>query len=164
MVDLSQSDHLIQALAGYPKKLEKYIQDLSEEALLWQPAAQEWSIQMVLTHLSNCEPFFQTRLERIVQEDNPFLPYFGPEQAIAISEKAALAVFEEFSERRQASLQQIYRYSASDWERPAIHETMGATTFQNQIQVIVHHDLEHLGQIHDVIVLREKAGQGKGKR
>lgn len=105
---------------------------------------------MVLTHLLHCEPVFQARLQRILDEDNPLLRGFGPEQATPISEQSSIALLGDFAAARKQTLAQIYAYSPEDWERPAVHNVQGKTTLKGQIQTIVKHDIEHLGQIYDL--------------
>jgi hypothetical protein len=41
-----------------------------------------------------------------------------------------------------------------DWERPAVHETMGPTTLALQVQNVINHDLEHLAQLRESTLLR----------
>ena len=156
MMESSRFNVLIQTLAGFPAKLQDLVQSMSSDAFDWQPEPDEWNAQMVLAHLLHCEPYFRKRLDRIVQEECPDLPYFGPEQAIPYSEQSCEELLLAFEQQRKETLKKIYTYTLEDWKRPARHATQGQTTFEGQIQVIVNHDLEHLGQVHDVYELWQK--------
>ena len=150
MLDSYQNNHLIQALSNLPGRIEECIAALSDTLLGWQPDEDSWSIQMVLAHLLHCEPLFQERLQHIFDHDNPTLAGFGPEQATPISEQSSAALLDDFVAARKQTLTQIYAYSPDDWERPAVHRVQGKTTLKGQIQNIVKHDMEHLGQIYDL--------------
>ena len=156
MMDMSQNNFLIQALSGYAKRIEQCVTDMPDEMLVWQPAPTEWSVQMVMAHLLHCEPLYRRRLARIVAEDHPSLPGFGPEQAPPIAEDSFPDLLAAFDDARRQTLSRIYDYSPEDWERPAFHKVQGATTLKAQIRNMVDHDMEHLGQIHDLCELWQK--------
>ena len=150
MLDSVHSNHLIQSLAGIVRRIQECITAIPDEALDWQPDEGQWSVQMVLTHLLNCEAFMRERLERIVNEEYPTVEGFGPDEAIPYSNKSVSRLLDEFDEARKQTLVQVYTYSVADWDRQAIHSVMGETTLKEQIQLIVKHDTEHLGQIYDL--------------
>lgn len=97
-----------------------------------------------------CEAPFLGRLTRIIQESQPWLPYFGPDVArpdLAIPMPEVLA---RFRAERDQLIVFLSTLAPDDWERPAIHETMGPTTLAGQVQNIVNHDSEHLGQLYEL--------------
>lgn len=105
---------------------------------------------MVLAHLLHCEGLMQQRLAKIASEDNPLVLGFGPKEAPPYSDKPAYILLDDFEDDRKKTLSQIYTYSTSDWKRRAVHSVQGETTLKEQIENIVHHDTEHLGQMYDL--------------
>jgi hypothetical protein len=77
---------------------------------------------------------------------------------------AALSDFRAGRERLLAFLSGL---APEAWDRPAVHETLGATTLALQVQNIINHDLEHLVQLHQLplsppLPLREGGPGGLG--
>ena len=66
---------------------------------------------------------------------------------------AALASFRAGRERLLAFLSGL---APDDWDRPAVHETLGPTTLALQVQNIINHDLEHLAQLQQAGQLRAR--------
>ena len=153
MLDSSHNNHLILALASFTERIKGCISPLPDTMYEWQPDRNNWSIQMVLAHLHHCEPLFRHRLARIVSIDKPFVMGFGPEEATPYSDKSTYVLVDTLSKSREETLDQIYTYTPEDWERKATHSVLGETTLKEQIQLITHHDTEHLGQLYDLCEL-----------
>ncbi len=150
MMDSPQTSYVIQALSQFQGQLRSVLHGMPRAMLTWQPTPTDWSMQMVLAHLLHCEPHFQARLACIMRTHNPFLHTFGPTDASPHSTVNTPILLTTFAAARQQTLRQIYAYRPSDWSRPAVHEQTGKTSLYEQIQIIFHHDTEHLGQLHDI--------------
>ena len=101
-----------------------------------------------VTHLAAAEAPFLQRLQRVAREDNPWLPYFGPDVARPDGDASlpeALAGFQAGRERLLAFLSEL---APEDWERQAVHETLGPTNMALQVQNLINHDREHLAEVH----------------
>ena len=105
---------------------------------------------MIVAHLFNAERLFQARLERILAESNPFLPRFGPEEALPGSDRSLDNLVAGLRARRQATLQLLYSLRPEDWHQVARHETQGPTSMLKQVLALANHDIDHLGQLHDL--------------
>lgn len=153
MMDSPQTSYVLQALSQFEGQLRDVLRGMPPEMLVWQPTSTDWSVQMVLAHLLHCEPHFQARLACIMRTYNPFLHAFGPTDAPPYSTVDTTGLLATFATVRRQTLRQIYTYRPGDWSRPAVHENVGRTSLYEQIQIIFHHDLEHLGQLHDLCAL-----------
>ena len=71
---------------------------------------------------------FLQRLQRIMAEDNPFLPYFGPDVARPDSGQPPLTALADFQAARERLLVFLSALPPEAWDRSAVHETMGPTT------------------------------------
>jgi uncharacterized damage-inducible protein DinB len=140
----------LQALRAAPLRAAALVDGLPEAAHHAQPASGSWAIHQILAHLSAGEAPFLARLRRIVADDNPFLPYFGPDVARPDSPETLPALLEKFRAEREVMLQFLAGLGADDWDRPGVHETMGPTTLALQLQNIANHDAEHLAELHSL--------------
>ena len=151
---------LLQALSDLPARLAAELAGLDAEGAARQPTPGEWSATETVTHLAAGEPPFLARLLRIVADDNPFLPYFGPDVARPDATQGLPDALEHFRAERERLLTFLSSLPAEAWDRPAVHETMGATTLALQAQNIIDHDQEHLAQLRASNRLRAQAGRG----
>ncbi len=160
MTDSAPTQHIVmlQTLNNAAARLAGELESLGADGGDWRPAPGEWSASETLTHLAAAEPPFLQRLQRITAEDNPFLPYFGPAVARPDPAQPAPAALASFRAGRERLLAFLSDLAPDDWDRPAVHETLGPTTLALQVQNIINHDLEHLAQLHQVGQLRSKDG------
>ena len=138
---------LLQALASLPAQLDAELAGLDAAGAARRPAPDEWSAIETVTHLAAGEGPFLTRLRRIVAEDNPFLPYFGPDVARPDASQRLPEALDHFRAERARLVDFLAGLPPEAWERPAVHETLGATTLARQAQNIIDHDQEHLAQL-----------------
>jgi uncharacterized damage-inducible protein DinB len=120
------------------------------EAHAWQRAPDHWSLSQTLAHLAACDPPFQNRLMSMTQAPSPWLPYFGPDVARPDLDAPAPELLVRFRDSRAKLLNFLAKLTPEDWERPGVHETMGPTTLAQQVQNIINHDAEHLGQLYEL--------------
>jgi uncharacterized damage-inducible protein DinB len=148
---------MLQTLRNVPDRIAEVVEALSGAGDDWQPQPEDWTCRQLVAHLSAADPLFEKRLARIVAEDNPWLLYFGPDTAnappVAARPEADAPLPEllsRFRTQRDRLLKFLSALPPEAWERPAVHETMGPTTFAQQVQNIINHDTDHLGQLHDL--------------
>ena len=145
---------LLQSLASLPAQLDAELAGHDAAAAARRPAPDEWSAIETVTHLAAGEAPFLTRLRRIVAENNPFLPYFGPDVARPDAAQRLPQALDHFRAERARLVDFLAGLPAEAWHRPGVHETLGATTLAQQAQNIIDHDQEHLAQ------LRARDGRG----
>ena len=135
---------LLQALRNAPDRIAEVMAGVDDA---WQPGPEAWSAREAVSHLAACDPLFLQRFKRILELDNPLLPRFGPDVAAPRSD---IPITESLNDLRQSRATLIEFLSAlppEEWERPAIHETLGPSTLALQVQNMLNHDAEHLGQL-----------------
>jgi uncharacterized damage-inducible protein DinB len=164
MTDAAPTQHIVmlQALGNAAARLAGELEAFGVEGADSQSAPGEWSATETVTHLAAGEPHFLKRLQRIAAEDNPFLPYFGPDVARPDSDLPWPDALESFRAERERLLAFLSGLAPETWDRPAVHETMGPTSLALQVQNVINHDLEHLAQLHEAVLLRA-AGVAKGE-
>lgn len=143
---------LIEALRASPEEIAELINSWPPTAHTWKPNAEEWCVAQTVAHLAAAEAPFEARLRRILAESNPHLPYFGPAVAKPEMDAPLEILVARFRANRDQLLNFITELPLDDWQRPAVHETMGPTTFALQVQNIINHDAEHIGAVKTVLV------------
>jgi len=151
---------LLQALAATLGDLARMVGPVKTTCHL-RPAPEAWSVLDVVEHLVDVERRYRVRLQRVVEEDHPTLPFIlpgplrpmpqtSPTQAARALE-TQLAAFEV---ARGQTIDYLTALPPGDWQRKAILEDGTPTTFRTLLQHLSAHDTQHLGQILD---LRKKA-------
>ena len=151
---------MLQTLRNLPDRIAEVVEALSGAGGDWRPQPEAWTCRQLVAHLSAADPLFEKRLARIVAENNPQLPYFGPDTARPEADAPLPELLSRFRTQRDHLLKFLSAFPPEAWERPAVHETMGPTTFAQQIQNIINHDTDHLGQLDDL--RREWESQAHG--
>lgn len=114
------------------------------------PDPNEWSIIQIVCHLLESEDAVQRpRLQRILNEDNPFLtnptPPPGPQAPPCHND--GLEVARRFAGRRRETIMLLRSLPAGAWHRPARHSVFGLTTLLEMALFTAQHDRLHLNQL-----------------
>ncbi len=141
---------LLQALLSAPDRLELILLGWPESACAWRPAPEAWNALETMAHLAAADPLFQARLTRILREENPWLPWFGPDVARPEADRPARDLMQRVRAARDQLAAFLSTLTPHDWQRRAVHQTMGATTLAQQVQNVINHDGEHLDQLRDL--------------
>ena len=141
---------LLQTLNKTPARVADVLEALPADAHEWQPGPDAWSLSQTLAHLAASDPPFQKRLMSMTQNHNPWLPYFGPDVARPEVDVSTPELLARFRQARTKLLDFLAGLAPEEWERPGVHETMGPTTLAQQVQNIINHDAEHLGQLYEL--------------
>jgi HAD superfamily hydrolase (TIGR01549 family) len=115
------------------------------------PFEDEWSPLEVVCHLRDHEPeVHRARLERILAEDNPFIPQPPQPEPPGQMDNCAPdgpAAARCFLLERMKTIEFVESFSASDWRRPARHSVFGPTTMLEMAYFTAQHDRLHLRQL-----------------
>jgi uncharacterized damage-inducible protein DinB len=130
-----------------PKDLSFMLRRAEDTAVQQRPTPDEWSIADVLRHLITIEALYLARLQKIVVEERPYLPYIHPETRPQPDPTPLAELLDNFNTARSQTLAYLQSLSAGAWQRNAVHETLGPTKLRYMIQLLVDHDTEHLNQI-----------------
>lgn len=152
--DFSQPEAILATLRSTPAALATLTQTLPAEAWHCAPAPGEWCLTEVLCHLRDVEAEVNLpRLEKILAEENPFLPgavtdVWAQERNYAAQDGSqALADF--LAARRR--LLALLASEADPWSRPARHAIFGPTTLRELLGFVAEHDRNHVRQIWNLL-------------
>lgn len=143
---------LIAFLSSMPERIARMLADVDEDVARRRPLPEGWCVVEVVVHLSDVEPRYRARLERIVTEDAPRVPAIWP-RSMPDSLPLLREALGNFRDERARTVARLSALAPQAWERPAHHVTLGTTTVRKQVQGLIAHDEEHLNQIVQTIDL-----------
>ncbi|MDP2949447.1 MAG: DinB family protein [Chloroflexota bacterium] len=149
---------IVDTLRALPGQVEELVQGLpGQDALRWRPSPDQWSIKEVCAHLRDSTEFDGTRIRRMVEEDDPFLPAYD-QDALARERDyqneampAILTAIRAFSGGLAYLLENL---DEEDWQRPGRHEERGPVSVGQYAEHSADHARVHLEQLR---ALREQA-------
>lgn len=134
-------------LAETPGKLAEYLKAIGANEQK-QPAPGKWSAAEIVCHLADCEIVFSFRLRQTLAEDGPTIQPFDQDHWAKIygGVPAALAL-ESFIGLRKWNLRMLKDAMPAAANRKMTHPERGTMTFQNVVETMAGHDLNHLEQL-----------------
>lgn len=154
---------LLQALSSTPNDLRLLTKGTPEGAVAWREDETTWSLLDVASHLALVERAYLARLERVVNEDEPHIPYIHPNEAEHNRERPLAESLAEFASAREETLRFLENLSPGMWQRAAIHETTGRLTLRYLVQDLVSHDIDHTNQVAAILSRWQAAGKTAGQ-
>ena len=145
-------DSVLGILSATPAALNGFALRLDRTAWSHKPAADEWCLKEVVSHLRDTErEVHQMQIELFKEQDEPFIP--RPDTSVwanqrdYMHEDCAVAL-KEFNEARRKTLNLIKEITVepSTWERKARHAIFGPTNFLEVVGFIAEHDRLHVQQ------------------
>lgn len=141
---------LLQALASTTNDLALMLRGVGAADGARRPADDAWSIADVVNHLVNVEERYRRRLQRVLEEEKPWLPYMHPDERAHDPQAALAALLTRFKAERAQTMTLLKEIGPGDWQRRAVHETKGDVTLRFLVQYLVDHDIQHLNQIVEI--------------
>ena len=146
---------LLSILSATPAALETLSSNLDDQVWKQKPAANEWCLAEITAHLRDVDKEVNLpRLEKVCQEDNPFLP--GVDTDPWANERQyflenGLAARQEFLAIRTKLLKMVSGLPETAWKRPARHAIFGPTNVNELVGIIATHDQLHIHQCFETI-------------
>ncbi|MDE3136227.1 MAG: DinB family protein [Acidobacteriota bacterium] len=152
MIETTLSPQVLSTLRQTPEILEKMLEMATEEAMLWKPAPERWSISEVLGHLNHVErEIYRSRLQRFLdEEDYPLFEAYDTDAKYAeglYSGEPGRVQLKRFAGERWHSLAMLYQFPAGAEQRVARHARFGRITLDTLLHEWAYHDLGHVRQI-----------------
>ncbi|MEW6092612.1 MAG: DinB family protein [Chloroflexota bacterium] len=146
----STPDSILNNLRSIPAALATLTANLAPYAWASRPGPEEWCPTEILCHLRDVDAEVNLpRIEKLLGEDNPFLPgvvsddWAHVRNYAAQDGRLALADFVEARKR----LIGLLGGDQSHWSRPARHAIFGPTTLLELAGFMAGHDRAHIQQI-----------------
>ena len=140
---------LLRAAGG---QLAAEVGALPEAVLRHHPAAGEWCVKEVVGHLIEAERRgFAGRIRTLLDENNPTFVGWDPNEVARERKDCSrdgLELLVEFQVLRDTSADVVAGLRANDLARGGRHPKVGVLTIGDVLAEWVHHDRNHIRQIH----------------
>ncbi len=141
-------------LPATPKAISTYLEVIGAERSSVPPALGKWSAAEIVSHLADCEIVFAFRLRQTLAEDNPTIQPFDQDKwAAQYSGIPAALALEAFTALRNWNLRLTQSALPAAAGRAMTHPERGTMTFQNVVETMAGHDLNHLAQLRRIAEL-----------
>lgn len=145
-----QPESIVPQLSGNVGALYGLIDTAKPHFWHQRPDPREWSPLQIVCHLLDKEnDVMRPRLQKIMQEDRPFLAETLPTepQEASVCAPDGPTAAHTFTESRRRTIALVESFSAADWQRPARHSIFGHTTLLEMAHFTAQHDRLHLRQL-----------------
>lgn len=116
-----------------------------------RPDPSEWSITEILCHLRDVECEVNLpRIQRVLSEDNPFLPGIISDDWANERRYQAQNVFaasDQWIHSRSQLISRLSSLNQTEWNKPARHAIFGPTDLIEMVNFMFQHDRDHIQQI-----------------
>ena len=138
----------VETVAQTPARVASLLGAIGEKRVGEAPAPGKWSAREIVAHLADCELVFAFRLRQTLAEDNPTIQPFDQDKWAAVyGAYEAGSAIETFSALRHWNLAFLRSLKPEAFQRKVTHPERGEMTFQNVVETIGGHDLNHIGQL-----------------
>lgn len=161
----------LNALRAFPDQLEAHYALIPETHKHWAPSSWDGVPSEALTaleqacHVRDIEiEGYQSRIERTLAEDNPFLPSMDTEALArdrAYGTSSAAEALADFRAARAKTVHTIEHLTPADLDRPAKFEGYGPVTLRSLIHYLCSHDQQHLAGLQWILGNIASAGEPK---
>jgi len=141
----------LQHLTRTADDLSAAVKGQSAATLCRRPDGKSWAAKEVVCHLRDTEEVLGARMEQILAMDvDPTLVATNPDrwaeerQYLVNDVDPALAAFRR---RRAETLEIFGKLTGAQWEKGAIHPTLGRLTLDQFLSIMAWHDGNHLDQL-----------------
>ncbi len=141
---------LVEALNAMPPALRRELDGLSEAALTYRTAKDEWSIKEVCGHLCDHARHLHQRLFRMIKQEEPRLPAWDQMEEWQKRDPQSVPLadlLDEFTTQRAETVEMLADLVHWNWARTGHHEERGRLSIRQLVDFAIEHDEAHLDQV-----------------
>lgn len=143
-----QQQNPLDVITATPQRLEQLTSKVPAEKLQRTPAPKKWSVRDILCHLADCELVFAYRLRQTLAESHHVIQPFDQDAfAATYPDRDARDALATFAAIRRWNVLYLRSATPAALSKPVTHPERGSMTFQNIVETMGGHDLNHLSQI-----------------
>jgi hypothetical protein len=128
---------LLKALASMPSDVERMLKGADSA---------NRDLAYAMHHLLDGETRYLAQFQAVVREERPVLLALEP-GLIDDDDEALGDLVDRFQASRRETLEFLEHLSAGDWQRKAVHESLGETSLRFLVQHLVDNDTHYLNQL-----------------
>ncbi len=150
------SKELLSSLQEITGELSQEVEEVFEEDANFNPSETEWSVKEILCYLGDADRITTRRINTILNDDEPFLQAFNPDE-LALEHDYKGTTWQEarskFLEARQINLALLAGLEPIKWLKGAIHQERGHVTIEELAGTLNSSSQTYLEQIRHVLWL-----------
>lgn len=150
-------DHALNATPGI---ISRFCANIPDSIADQDQGPDRFTLREVLAHLSDWEPIWLERIQRIVQEDMPVLPNIDEGEMAVQNAYATIPVetsMENFTTGRAALTAYLASLPIDAFERSGIRPEVGTITIKDIATLVLAHDTYHIAQLAQYTATPESA-------
>ena len=141
---------IIAMLAQNAEDLRRLVADLNEDVTSKAPSANEWSIHEHVKHFADTQDMLDTRIELMLNHDNPNLTALAVYELSKQEEQRPLTtqdILSSFCDKRAKCVEKLESIPLKDLWRTGSHPEFGQLTIIRQSAYMAFHEQSHLPEI-----------------
>jgi hypothetical protein len=150
MIDSDDIERMLDSLREYPQRLRDIIVDRDDATLCRAAADGGWGAVEIFCHLRDAEELFIGRVERILNEDEPYMPAVDetlwPIEREYDKQNPRVAL-DQFAEQRARFVSILSGLDSAQWQRRGHHAELGDQTVLWYARHALEHDAAHEQQL-----------------
>jgi DinB superfamily len=143
------------ALENNKKILTQFVERITE-AEVNRRIKDYWTIYQHIDHLVVCQKMLLGRLEQFIQEDNPVVKPYNPDDKPKTGEVSVKDLINEFCEIRDKQITLINKAKKKVWEKSGSHKEYSKYSFEILIRHIIFHDAYHFYRMEELWIEKEE--------
>ena len=149
--DALQHSELIARLRQQAEDVVRMTGGFSDPLLERRTVPDKWSLSELTCHLLQVQELFESRLDAMLQRDDPAFGSYSPESdpgfADLVAAKRGHDAVRAFVAAREAFARRLEALEPASWRRTATHPTFGRFDVEFLLEYLVLHEAHHLFQI-----------------
>jgi hypothetical protein len=152
-------------LAATPRQVATLVKGATRQRMGKRPAPEKWSVTEILAHMADTEIVQGFRLRLILGSSGTPIQGFDQDVWAQFSQYAKhdpLLSLEAFRVERERTVRLLKSIPRSLWDNYGMHSERGKETVARVTEMMAGHDINHLGQIRQM--LKPAARRGTARR
>jgi len=142
--------HILSRLAAHVDDIHRTTSGLGDAVLARRVYDDKWSLHELVCHIWRVQQVFDSRISRMLTEENPAVPSYNPEHDAEFAPLVAqppLQTIDAFKQSRREFIGRLESLDAAQWNRPGQHPEYPRFTVAFQVEYMMHHEASHLYQM-----------------
>ena len=127
--------------------IKELIRNLDEEFINRRPETGKWSIQENLVHIVSYHQVFLMRVNKIINNDNPYFDRYtseGDANFDKMKKLLSVELLHHLKEERKKVTDFIFNLNKSELQKPGTHQKFGAMNVVEWTEFFLLHEAHHI--------------------
>jgi hypothetical protein len=147
---------ILKSLRASPIVVRQLVRGLDDFQIRYRPTPKDWAVIEVVAHLADTDQRALERVQRMLHEEEPYLPAYDPNELARECAYINMNLGEQLDRYEQERRRHVADLEALDpaaWERIGRHEAHGQMSVELYESHTACEDVDHLAQIARLIAL-----------